>query len=55
MIAQGHGRIVMHSSVVGYTPLRWRAAYVATKHAIEGLTNTHARSNCAAPASMSRS
>jgi NAD(P)-dependent dehydrogenase (short-subunit alcohol dehydrogenase family) len=43
MIAQGHGRIVMHSSVVGYTPLRWRAAYVATKHAIEGLTNTHAR------------
>jgi short-subunit dehydrogenase len=30
----------MHSSVVGYTPLRWRAAYVATKHAIEGLTNT---------------
>ena len=40
MIAQGHGRIVMHSSVVGYTPLRWRAAYVATKHAIEGLTNT---------------
>jgi NAD(P)-dependent dehydrogenase (short-subunit alcohol dehydrogenase family) len=40
MIARGHGRIVMHSSVVGYTPLRWRAAYVATKHAIEGLTNT---------------
>jgi NAD(P)-dependent dehydrogenase (short-subunit alcohol dehydrogenase family) len=40
MIAQGHGRIVMHSSVVGYTPLRWRAAYVATKHAIEGLANT---------------
>jgi NAD(P)-dependent dehydrogenase (short-subunit alcohol dehydrogenase family) len=40
MITRGHGRIVMHSSVVGYTPLRWRAAYVATKHAIEGLTNT---------------
>jgi short-subunit dehydrogenase len=40
MIAAGHGRIVMHSSVVGYTPLRSRAAYVATKHAIEGLTNT---------------
>lgn len=40
MIRQGHGRIVMHSSVVGYTALRWRAAYVATKHAIEGLANT---------------
>lgn len=40
MIARARGRIVMHSSVVGYTPLRWRAAYVATKHAIEGLTNT---------------
>lgn len=40
MVARGHGRIVMHSSVVGYTPLRSRAAYVATKHAIEGLTNT---------------
>lgn len=40
MIARGAGRIVQHSSVVGYTPLRWRAAYVATKHAIEGLTNT---------------
>ena len=40
MIARGRGRIVMHSSVVGYTALRWRAAYVATKHAIEGLTNT---------------
>jgi NAD(P)-dependent dehydrogenase (short-subunit alcohol dehydrogenase family) len=40
MLAQGHGRIVMHSSVVGFVPLKWRAAYVATKHALEGLTNT---------------
>ncbi len=40
MLARGDGRIVMHSSVVGYTPLQWRSAYVATKHAIEGLTNT---------------
>jgi NAD(P)-dependent dehydrogenase (short-subunit alcohol dehydrogenase family) len=40
MIAQGHGRVVMHSSVVGYAPLKWRAAYVATKHALEGLTKT---------------
>ena len=40
MRAQGAGRIVQHSSVVGFTALRWRAAYVATKHALEGLTNT---------------
>ena len=40
MRAQGAGRIVQHSSVVGFTPLKWRAAYVATKHALEGLTNT---------------
>jgi len=40
MRAQGSGRIVMHSSVVGFTPLKWRAAYVASKHALEGLTNT---------------
>jgi short-subunit dehydrogenase len=25
---------------VGFTALKWRAAYVATKHALEGLTNT---------------
>jgi NAD(P)-dependent dehydrogenase (short-subunit alcohol dehydrogenase family) len=40
MVAQGAGRIVMNSSVVGYAPLKWRAAYVATKHALEGLTKT---------------
>jgi NAD(P)-dependent dehydrogenase (short-subunit alcohol dehydrogenase family) len=40
MREQGAGRIVQHSSVVGFTPLKWRAAYVATKHALEGLTNT---------------
>lgn len=40
MRAQGGGRIVQHSSVVGFTALKWRGAYVATKHAIEGLTNT---------------
>lgn len=40
MIGRGGGRIVQHSSVVGFAPLRWRAAYVASKHAIEGLTNT---------------
>ena len=40
MRAHGGGRIVQHSSVVGFTALKWRAAYVATKHALEGLTNT---------------
>lgn len=39
MRAQGHGRIVNCSSVLGYVPLRWRGPYVATKHAMEGLTD----------------
>jgi NAD(P)-dependent dehydrogenase (short-subunit alcohol dehydrogenase family) len=39
MRAQGGGRIVMNSSVLGYTGLKWRGAYVATKHAMEGLTD----------------
>jgi NAD(P)-dependent dehydrogenase (short-subunit alcohol dehydrogenase family) len=39
MRAQGAGRIVNNSSVLGYTGLRWRGAYVATKHAMEGLTD----------------
>ena len=36
---QGHGRIVQNSSVLGFVPFHWRGAYVATKHAIEGLTD----------------
>jgi NAD(P)-dependent dehydrogenase (short-subunit alcohol dehydrogenase family) len=39
MRAQGHGRIVNCSSVLGFIGLRWRGAYVATKHAMEGLTD----------------
>lgn len=39
MRAQGHGRIVNCSSVLGLVPLRWRGAYVATKYAVEGLTD----------------
>lgn len=38
MRAQGHGRIVQNSSVLGYTPYRWRGAYGASKFALEGLT-----------------
>lgn len=40
MRAQGHGRIVQNSSVLGLAALRWRGAYVATKFALEGLTDT---------------
>lgn len=40
MRAQGHGRIVNCSSVLGYTPMKWRGAYVASKYALEGLTHT---------------
>ncbi len=39
MRAQGHGRIVQCSSVLGYSTMRWRGAYSATKHAIEALSN----------------
>ena len=39
MRAQGHGRIINCSSVLGFVPMRWRGAYVATKHALEGLTD----------------
>lgn len=39
MRAQGHGRIVQNSSVLGLAALRWRGAYVATKFAVEGLTD----------------
>lgn len=40
MRAQGHGRIVNCSSVLGLIALKWRGAYVATKFALEGLTDT---------------
>ncbi|MEP2532130.1 SDR family NAD(P)-dependent oxidoreductase [Shimia sp.] len=36
MRAQGHGRIVNCSSVLGYVPMRYRGAYAATKYALEG-------------------
>jgi NAD(P)-dependent dehydrogenase (short-subunit alcohol dehydrogenase family) len=39
MRAQGHGRIVNCSSVLGLVPLQWRGAYVATKYALEGLSD----------------
>jgi len=40
MRRQGHGRIVMNSSVLGLAALPYRGAYVAAKFALEGLTDT---------------
>lgn len=40
MRAQGHGRIVQCSSVLGLVVAPWRGAYNATKFALEGLTDT---------------
>ncbi|MGR3290523.1 MAG: SDR family oxidoreductase [Paracoccaceae bacterium] len=40
MRAQGHGRIVNCSSILGLVTMRWRGAYTATKYAMEGLTDT---------------
>ncbi len=40
MRANGGGRIVMNSSVLGFAALRYRGAYNATKFALEGLTDT---------------
>lgn len=39
MRAQGHGRIINCSSVLGILPAKWKGAYVATKYALEGLTD----------------
>ncbi|WP_417722971.1 SDR family NAD(P)-dependent oxidoreductase [Salipiger sp.] len=39
MRAQGHGRILQCSSVLGLVPAPWRGAYVASKYALEGLTD----------------
>ena len=37
MRAEGHGRIVNCSSILGSVPLRYRGAYCASKYALEGL------------------
>ncbi len=39
MRRQGHGRIVNCSSVLGLVGMKWRGAYVATKFAMEGLSD----------------
>ncbi|MDK3072115.1 SDR family NAD(P)-dependent oxidoreductase [Sedimentitalea sp. JM2-8] len=40
MRAQGHGHIVQCSSGLGFVAIPWRGAYTATKHALEGLSDT---------------
>jgi len=40
MRAQGHGRIVNCSSVLGFVAFPWRGAYIGTKYAMEGMTDT---------------
>ncbi len=39
MRAQGHGRIINCSSVLGFVGMKWRGAYVSSKFALEGLTD----------------
>ncbi len=40
MRKQGYGRIIQHSSVLGFVSLRFRGAYNASKYALEGLSDT---------------
>lgn len=40
MRRQEHGRVVFNSSVLGFVAGRFRGAYVASKHAIEGYADT---------------
>jgi short-subunit dehydrogenase len=37
---QGEGRIIQNSSILGFISLPYRGAYVASKYALEGLTDT---------------
>ncbi|MET0026665.1 MAG: SDR family oxidoreductase [Candidatus Thiodiazotropha sp.] len=40
MRRQGYGRIIQNSSILGYMTLPYRGAYVASKYALEGLSDT---------------
>ncbi|MSU88117.1 SDR family NAD(P)-dependent oxidoreductase [Rhodobacteraceae bacterium 2CG4] len=43
--AQGHGRVVNNSSVLGLIALRARGAYISSKFAMEGLTDVYRLEN----------
>ncbi len=40
MRRQGHGRIILNSSLLGYVALPFRGAYIASKYALEGWADT---------------
>ncbi|MGE5027566.1 MAG: SDR family NAD(P)-dependent oxidoreductase, partial [Betaproteobacteria bacterium] len=40
MRAQGYGRIIQNSSVLGLVALPYRGAYIASKYALEGIADT---------------
>lgn len=40
MRRQGAGRIIQNSSVLGFIAMPYRGAYIASKHALEGLSDT---------------
>lgn len=40
MRRQGRGRIIQHSSILGFVAMKYRGAYNASKYALEGLTDT---------------
>ena len=40
MRRQGEGRIIQNSSILGLVALRYRGAYIASKYALEGLSDT---------------
>jgi len=40
MRRQGYGRIIQNSSILGFISLPFRGAYIASKHALEGLSDT---------------
>ena len=40
MRKQGYGKIIQHSSILGLAPLKYRGSYVATKYAVEGITDS---------------
>ncbi|WDE10540.1 SDR family oxidoreductase [Thalassomonas haliotis] len=40
MRRQGYGRIIQNSSILGLVAMPYRGAYIASKYAIEGLTDT---------------
>lgn len=40
MLQQGYGRIIQNSSVLGFAAMPFRGAYVASKFAVEGISDT---------------